>query len=132
MGRESSLQRHKGHQDERTKNCPTGFYFLFFVRSLCLCGHFSVEKPDDASCSSCQAAQPESSDGGTTHRREDARLTPTPTLATTVATPGGSDGPLHIGFLTVLHEASGYLGGYLVTNVWGRPVEFRLSSAVQP
>jgi hypothetical protein len=32
----------------------------------------------------------------------------------------------------VLHEANGYLGGYLVTNTWGRPLEFRLSSAVQP
>jgi hypothetical protein len=31
-----------------------------------------------------------------------------------------------------LHEPSGYLGGYLVTNFWGRPLEFRLSSAVQP
>src|SRR6202049_3625030 len=39
---------------------------------------------------------------------------------------------LNVGFLTVLHEASGYLGGYLVTNVWGRPLEFRLSTAVQP
>jgi hypothetical protein len=39
---------------------------------------------------------------------------------------------LHVGFLTVLHEASGYLGGYLVTNTWGRPLEFRLSTAVQP
>jgi hypothetical protein len=38
----------------------------------------------------------------------------------------------NIGFLTVLHEASGYVGGYLVTNLWGRPLEFRLSSAVQP
>jgi hypothetical protein len=38
----------------------------------------------------------------------------------------------HLGFLTVLHEASGYVGGYLVTNLWGRPLEFRLSSAVQP
>src|SRR5437870_4890750 len=26
----------------------------------------------------------------------------------------------------------GYLGGYLVTNTWGRPLEFRLSTAVQP
>jgi hypothetical protein len=34
--------------------------------------------------------------------------------------------------LTVLQEGGGYLGGYLVTNVWGRPLEFRLSSAVQP
>lgn len=38
----------------------------------------------------------------------------------------------NLGFLTVLHEATGYLGGYLVTNDWGRPLEFRLSSAVQP
>src|SRR5437764_5745829 len=40
--------------------------------------------------------------------------------------------PLNLGFLTVLHEPTGYLGGYLVTNTWGRPLEFRLSSAVQP
>lgn len=39
---------------------------------------------------------------------------------------------LNLGFLTVLHEPSGYLGGYLVTNLWGRPLEFRLSTAVQP
>jgi hypothetical protein len=32
----------------------------------------------------------------------------------------------------VLQEASGHLGGYLVTNLWGRPLEFRLTSAVQP
>jgi hypothetical protein len=43
-----------------------------------------------------------------------------------------SGGVANLGFLTVLHEASGYLGGYLVTNAWGRPLEFRLSSAVQP
>ena len=52
------------------------------------------------------------------------------------AAPAGSSehdtGLTNLGFLTVLHEASGYLGGYLVTNVWGRPLEFRLSSAVQP
>jgi hypothetical protein len=40
--------------------------------------------------------------------------------------------PLNIGFLTVVHEPSGYLGGYLVVNSWGRPLEFRLSTAVQP
>jgi hypothetical protein len=34
--------------------------------------------------------------------------------------------------LTILQEPNGYLGGYLVTNLWGRPLEFRLSSAVQP
>jgi hypothetical protein len=37
-----------------------------------------------------------------------------------------------IGFLTILHDANGALGGYLVTNAWGRPLEFRLSTAVQP
>lgn len=39
---------------------------------------------------------------------------------------------LNLGFLTILHEPQGYLGGYLVTNAWGRPLEFRLSTAVQP
>jgi hypothetical protein len=38
----------------------------------------------------------------------------------------------NLGFLTIVRDASGYLGGYLVTNPWGRPLEFRLSSAVQP
>lgn len=39
---------------------------------------------------------------------------------------------LHLGFLTVFAEGVGFLGGYLVTNSWGRPLEFRLSTAVQP
>ena len=38
----------------------------------------------------------------------------------------------NLGFLTILHDGNGYIGGYLVTNAWGRPLEFRLSSAVQP
>ena len=37
-----------------------------------------------------------------------------------------------MGFLTILQENNGFLGGYLVTNQWGRPLEFRLSTAVQP
>jgi hypothetical protein len=37
-----------------------------------------------------------------------------------------------LGFLTIMHQNNGYSGGYLVTNLWGRPLEFRLSSAVQP
>jgi hypothetical protein len=41
-------------------------------------------------------------------------------------------GPTNLGFLTVFQEGPGYLGGYLVTNTWGRPLEFRLSTAVQP
>ena len=43
-----------------------------------------------------------------------------------------TSGPLQLGFLTVLRDANGYLGGYLVVNGWGRPLEFRLTSAVQP
>lgn len=39
---------------------------------------------------------------------------------------------LNLGFLTVLQEVNGFVGGYLVTNNWGRPLEFRLSTAVQP
>lgn len=42
------------------------------------------------------------------------------------------NGPLAIGFLAVLQEPTGWLGGYLVTNAWGRPLEFRLTTAVQP
>jgi hypothetical protein len=38
----------------------------------------------------------------------------------------------NLGFLSVLQDAGGYVGGYLVTNRWGRPLEFRLTSAVQP
>ena len=41
-------------------------------------------------------------------------------------------GPINLGFLTVFAEGSAYLGGYLITNSWGRPVEFRLTTAVQP
>jgi len=41
-------------------------------------------------------------------------------------------GPIYLGFLTVFQEGPGYLGGCLVTNSWGRPLEFRLSTAVQP
>ena len=37
-----------------------------------------------------------------------------------------------LGFLTVIQEPTGWVGGYLVTNAWGRPLEFRLTSAVQP
>jgi hypothetical protein len=39
---------------------------------------------------------------------------------------------INLGFLTVLQEATGWLGGYLVTNGWGRPLEFRLTTAIHP
>lgn len=41
-------------------------------------------------------------------------------------------GTTNLGFLTIARDSTGYVGGYLVTNPWGRPLEFRLSSAVQP
>ena len=44
-----------------------------------------------------------------------------------VPTPGPN-----VGFLAILQDSGGTLGGYLVTNSWGRPLEFRLTSAVQP
>jgi hypothetical protein len=37
-----------------------------------------------------------------------------------------------LGFLSIQHDAGGWFGGYLVTNLWGRPLEFRLTSAVNP
>jgi hypothetical protein len=37
-----------------------------------------------------------------------------------------------LGFLSVAQEATGWAGHYFVTNAWGRPLEFRLTSAVQP
>jgi hypothetical protein len=55
-----------------------------------------------------------------------------PTSSASAGTPDKAAGLTSLGFLTVLSEASGYVGGYLVTNMWGRPLEFRLSSAVQP
>jgi hypothetical protein len=39
---------------------------------------------------------------------------------------------LNLGFLTIVQDRNGYAGGYLVTNLWGRPLEFRLSSTVEP
>ncbi len=38
----------------------------------------------------------------------------------------------NLGFLAVLEENQGYVGGYLVTNSWGRPLEFRLTMPVRP
>lgn len=45
-----------------------------------------------------------------------------------------SDRPnaITVGFLTVVQEPVGWAGYYLVTNAWGRPLEFRLTTAVQP
>src|SRR5579885_2826624 len=66
---------------------------------------------------------------------EGARVPQGESLMVPTPLPAVSEKPvtLHsVGFLTILQEANGYVGGYLVTNVWGRPLEFRLSSAVQP
>jgi hypothetical protein len=47
-------------------------------------------------------------------------------------TPSSRPTAVQLGFLTVVQEGGSYFGGYLVTNTWGRPLEFRVSSAVQP
>ncbi|HMP02667.1 MAG TPA: hypothetical protein PKD86_12990 [Gemmatales bacterium] len=39
---------------------------------------------------------------------------------------------MHLGFLAVVHDPQGYQGGLLVTNGWGRPLEFRLTTPLQP
>jgi hypothetical protein len=62
-------------------------------------------------------------------REEEIAVAPTPVIT---GAPQKNSGPINLGFLTVLNEPSGYLGGYLVTNHWGRPLEFRLTTAVQP
>jgi len=38
----------------------------------------------------------------------------------------------NLGFLSVFQEIGAYVGGLLATNNWGRPLEFRLTSAVAP
>lgn len=41
----------------------------------------------------------------------------------------------NLGFITVVQEAGpqgGFVGGYLAANAWGRPLEFRLTTSVQP
>ena len=55
----------------------------------------------------------------------------TPSNPPTVV-PAHAHPPLTLGFLTLLNDPSGVVGGYLLTNSWGRPLEFRLSTAVQP
>jgi len=57
-----------------------------------------------------------------------------PTESTALPTPLPPAGPtaFTIGFLTLLSDPSGVVGGYLLTNAWGRPLEFRMSTAVQP
>jgi len=57
-------------------------------------------------------------------------LPPPDTVVAT--TPPANSSALTVGFLAVLSDPGGVLGGYLVTNAWGRPLEFRLSSAVSP
>ncbi len=56
-------------------------------------------------------------------------VTDTPTLTPTA---GPAAANVTVGFLSVVTDSSGVYGGYLLTNAWGRPLEFRLSTAVQP
>lgn len=57
-------------------------------------------------------------------------VTDTPTL--TPAAGPAAPANVTVGFLSVVTDSSGVYGGYLLTNAWGRPLEFRLSTAVQP
>ncbi len=57
-------------------------------------------------------------------------MTETPSL--TPAAGPAAVATVTVGFLSVVTDASGVYGGYLLTNAWGRPLEFRLSTAVQP
>lgn len=41
-------------------------------------------------------------------------------------------GSLQFGFLTIHQDTNGFVGAYLVSNRWVRPLEFRISSAVSP
>jgi hypothetical protein len=81
------------------------------------------------------------------HRRETVRaeLEYAPWVCTVTDSPTNTNAPpivpatatpppasLTLGFLTIVDDSSGVLGGYLLTNSWGRPLEFRLSTAVQP
>lgn len=61
-------------------------------------------------------------------------MTDTPPLATPAPnpTPTVTVNSGNLGFLSIFQDVGGVLGGYLVTNTWGRPLEFRLSTAVQP
>jgi hypothetical protein len=66
-----------------------------------------------------------------------SRLTSTPREEPVSTASAGNSASINpttcqLGFLSILRENAGYVGGYLVTNIWGRPLEFRLSSAVQP
>lgn len=54
------------------------------------------------------------------------------TTASATTTPGTTAPGNNLGFLTILQEPAGTVGGYLVTNLWGRPLEFRLTNAIQP
>lgn len=57
---------------------------------------------------------------------------PQPAIASTPTNSTLPISPQLVGFLSIVHDPSGILGGYLITNSWGRPVEFRLTTAVSP
>ncbi len=46
--------------------------------------------------------------------------------------PNPAPAAVSLGFLAILQDSGGHVGGYLVTNAWGRPLEFRLTTAIQP
>ena len=45
----------------------------------------------------------------------------------------GNSEKIHLGFLTALEVSEvGYVGGLLITNHYGRPLEFQCTTPVQP
>ena len=70
-------------------------------------------------------AAPRRPPGRVSHHRGTTRVSDSPKSQ--------SSHPVTLGFLAVVHDpAVGWVGGYLTTNSWGRPLEFRLTTAVQP
>ena len=55
-----------------------------------------------------------------------------PSPPTSTVVPQSPNTGVVVGFLSIVQDSSGIFGGYLVTNAWGRPLEFRISTAVQP
>lgn len=67
------------------------------------------------------------------HPEPEGNGTPANQRTTTQGATGPNQAtPTILGFLSIVTDGSGVFGGYLVTNAWGRPLEFRLSTAVQP
>jgi hypothetical protein len=60
-------------------------------------------------------------------------VTPRNLLAMGESTPANANVSVHLGFITVVeHEQLGLIGGYLLLNQTGRPLEFHCTAPVKP